>query len=926
MTRYAKGMVMTIKHFLACQDSRDGETGRLSFPKYFLVYTIVTLFLFGVTFGYFVLHGKSLVWKVDGLKQHYTALLYYSNYLQDIVRTLIFERRLEIPLYSYSLGYGSDILSTLHYYAIGEPLTLLSVFVPDRFMGYFYNFLCVFRIYLAGLSFSCYCFGMKQKNACAVLAGSIVYAFSGYAMIAAYRHPFFVIPMIYLPLLLLGIERVLKKQKPGLFIAVVALSAISNFYFFYMLVALAVIYVVFRVFAIYGFRRVKEIAGAVLRLAVYSVNGVLISAAILLPVLLLLASDKRADSQFSLSLYYNPEFYKTCLSNFLLRKVNAAAPSWTYLEYVSIALLALLFLFLLRKKHTGLKIGILLATFFLLFPAAGYALNGFAYPSNRWIWGYSFLIAYILVAVWDDLFAAEKKTLLSAAALLAVYTILAVVLDRKNAPLLIGIVMFAFAGVAALYIRQISKQREGDGTRFGAQRMQQLFLLLIVLNVGCNGFIDYHLISDVSIYSTVDQKKLSNKQFLAGETAAVLRTAPKDRNDYYRYSANFTAFFHNASLNAGISSTDYQWSLDNGAITDYRASLSLLTNSAYNYRELDERTALNALACVRYFVTEQDADASHSLRPYGFAEASRHGNYIVYENQFPLPLGYTYSSVIDADTFDALTPAQKEDAMLDGIVLEESPDGFKEAQLKPAAQNISYQITCGKNVKQKDHTFVVKKNHAKATLTFEGMTDAETSLTLQNFRFENKDNTKILIGLEAQNTDEEAVTKNLTFYTPQHKNYNNRHEFLINFGYDERAKTQIEITFPVKGTYSYDDIIVACRPMEGYGEKIAALGEDVLDNIEIGTNQISGTIELQEPKILCISLPYSKGWRAYVDGEKTTALKGNKMFLAIPLGAGSHQIALSYMTPGLKAGIVLSAVGLLMLLLPWAIRRGAGKS
>ena len=914
-----------MKHFLTCRDSREGESGRLSYPKYVLIYTIVALFLFGVTFGYFVLHGKSLVWKVDGLKQHYTALLYYSNYLQDIVKTLIFEHRLEIPLYSYSLGYGSDILSTLHYYAIGEPLTLLSVFVPDKFMGYFYNFLCVFRIYLAGLSFSCYCFGMKQKNACAVWAGSIVYAFSGYAMIAAYRHPFFVMPMIYFPLLLLGIEKVLKKQKPGLLIATVALSAVSNFYFFYMLVVLAVIYVVFRVFAIYGWRQIKEIAGAIVRLFVYSAYGLLISAAILLPVLLLLASDKRADSQFSLNLLYNMEFYKTCLSNFLLRKVNSAAPSWTYLEYVSIALLAMFFLFLLRKKYTALKIGVLMATFFLLFPAAGYALNGFAYPSNRWVWGYSFLIAYILVAVWDDLFAAGRKTLLALAALLAAYGILAVSFDRKNALLLIGILLFAYAGVAALYIRRRRAQSGDAGARFGARRMQQLFLLLIVLNIGCNGFIDYHLISDISIYSTVDQKKLANKQFLSGETAAVLRAAPKDENDYYRYSANFTAFFHNASLNAGISSTDYQWSLDNGAITDYRASLSLLTNSAYNYRELDERTALNALACVRYFVTEQDADASHSLCPYGFVETSRHGNYIVYENQYALPLGYTYSGVIDAGTFDALAPAQKEDALLDGIVLDEIPAGFQEAELKPVAQNVPFEITCGKNVKQEKNTFVVKKNHAKVTLTLEGLSGAETSMTFRNLHFESKNNTKIVIGCKALNTEYEAISKNLTFYTPQHKNYNNRHDFLINFGYDERAKKQIEITFPAKGTYSFDDILISCRPMERYGEKIAALGEDVLRDVLIGTDEISGTIDLPEPKILCISLPYSKGWSVYVDGQKTKALKGNKMYLAIPLDAGSHRIALSYLTPGLKAGIALSAVGLLLLLLPWAVRRCAAK-
>mgnify|MGYP002225045529 CR=1 FL=1 len=40
------------------------------------------------------------------------------------------EHKLELPMWDMNIGYGSDILTTLHYYVIGDPLTLLSVFVP----------------------------------------------------------------------------------------------------------------------------------------------------------------------------------------------------------------------------------------------------------------------------------------------------------------------------------------------------------------------------------------------------------------------------------------------------------------------------------------------------------------------------------------------------------------------------------------------------------------------------------------------------------------------------------------------------------------------------------------------------------------------------------------------------------------------------
>ncbi|WP_368217140.1 YfhO family protein, partial [Blautia wexlerae] len=59
-------------------------------------------------------------------------------------------------------------------------------------------------------------------------------------------------------------------------------------------------------------------------------------------------------------------------------------------------------------------------------------------------------------------------------------------------------------------------------------------------------------------------------------------------------------------------------------------------------------------------------------------------------------------------------------------------------------------------------------------------------------------------------------------------------------------------------------------------------------------------------------VPYSKGFTAYVDGKETKLQKANTMFMALELGPGSHEIRLTYCTPYLKAGMLLSVLGLVI--------------
>ena len=62
-----------------------------------------------------------------------------------------------------------------------------------------------------------YCFYRKNPKQ-ATFIGSLVYIFAGWTIYASMKHPYFSNPMIYLPLVLMGVEKVYKKEKPYLFI------------------------------------------------------------------------------------------------------------------------------------------------------------------------------------------------------------------------------------------------------------------------------------------------------------------------------------------------------------------------------------------------------------------------------------------------------------------------------------------------------------------------------------------------------------------------------------------------------------------------------------------------------------------------------------------------------------------------------------
>ena len=85
--------------------------------NYYLVYTLLYLVFMGIIGAAYVYAGKSFIWGPygDGMRQHYTSLVYLGEYLRDILYNIFVEHTFEIPMWDLHIGYGSDIVTTLHY-------------------------------------------------------------------------------------------------------------------------------------------------------------------------------------------------------------------------------------------------------------------------------------------------------------------------------------------------------------------------------------------------------------------------------------------------------------------------------------------------------------------------------------------------------------------------------------------------------------------------------------------------------------------------------------------------------------------------------------------------------------------------------------------------------------------------------------------
>lgn len=872
------------------------------------VYTLMFLLMCIVAFLPFFTEGKSFVWGAgveDGLSQHFSALAYYGEALREFFRNLLAGHP-KLVMWDMSLGYGADILSTLNYYAIGDPLNLLYGFVSPKNTETMYNFMIVLRMYLAGITFIMYARKMKKRSYGTVI-GALVYVFSGFCFRLGLRHPFFINPMIYFPLLCLGIEKIYQRERPYVFIFAVCVSAMSNYYFLYMLTIFAVIYAWIRFYKYSEENKIKTFFLTILKFGMYYTLGIAMAAVILLPSVIGFLGNGRYGNgaDWKSLIVYPGKYYLLFIENFIGYGNMGSNTNAGYLPIVGIVVLFTLFS--QRMKHKKYRAAFIASIIALILPIFGYAFNGFSYANNRWAFALSFIVALLTAEMYPRLFVMSKRQQIGIGAGIIIYTVFCIIVNASGEEILKNKGIMAACGlIAVFYILLLIFQRLGYDTQKRIVRVSMAILLLI--SVGVHG------------YYRFDPKEYAYTQEFMDQGQAY-RTLKEDNirmlskaNDPSVYRVHAEGYrYKNYGLINHLNTISGYYSITAKCVTDTIKGYDTLgMQYADKYKGVDQRLGLLSLAGVKYITVAHNSQVAKDVSsmgdvPYGVEKLRKKGNITLYKNKYALPFAYAYDSYMTEQQYEQLNGIGKEQAMLAQIILNQHPADkeiqHNEQRNGPDIQTISLpetRISSPKGKKYADITVPVEK-------------DKETYLYFKNLVYHGKkngDDKFILTGrkgtkgiLVTQNDVQQKIHIQSTF----NPYYFGRKDYIVKINHQtSKAKEKVRLNFLSPGEYEFDDISLITVPKKDVLARLKERKKNSMQQIQYEGNHFRGVYHAKKDQILCVTIPYSKGWKATVNGKRAKIYKANGMFMGIIMKKGTQNVKLDYETPGLKIGAYIS--------------------
>lgn len=900
-----------------------------------------------------------MLWMLDGAYQHYPAFHYVCGITESVLHGN-FDLTGILP-FNYTIGQGADLFTTLNSYDFADPVSWLCASLLFMTRVHRYSLMVFAKLWLTGVAFSVYCFLCGLRNKPAVLCGALTYTFSGSILLMFAMHPNFINWAYFLPLLLGGYELFRRSGKKALLLLSVFFNLLTSFYTFYINAVLLVLYVAFRSAAALSKNRTRGTLLTELRTDLCAAGvclaGALLCAFSLFPTLYAYTQNPRIgglNGYTASMLHYEKNFYNDAFVSLFCTNIEANYA--TVIGLSCLALPAVIYFYLYASDQEdgrcrALKLFGAAQLLMMGIPLAGRIMNGMSYASNRWTYSLVFTASVMLTASFSGLMKCTMKRRLAVSALSLAYIgacwFMKDTFDGKYKSaslllLLVTVVLFLLCGWIGGDGQDPAGRQSGfplngeiinDGQDFtGRQRgfplngrssrraAAGILASLAVFSVFFQGYYifasqngDY--VSEFESTQEHDYNMSDSSRPLSGLSLA---------DDFFRVeSKEYTTNVDGINM---VNSTGAWWSMFPHTMTDYLnafESNAILQNC--NFFGLGNRTALLALAGVKYYTSPANVS---SLIPYGYvySPALSDSDYNVYENKLALPAGYTFEHYIRREAFDALSPMQKQEALLQGIVLDEKacedlPPQITEITADCGTYELDYEIGDLKGLSLTGNTVTAAKDGASMTIHADIPENAELYLQIEGIKLVYPDACNI--GVVRYNREpslrESRIGKisNMLSKWPVV-----RDGITFDLGIGSSGPAKILVKCAAKSRFTYDSIKLWAVPMDSYESRITALQDNALKDVHIDGREIRGTVDAEQDCLLQVAVPYSIGWTAYIDGQKKQVLNSDLLYMALAVPEGHHEIVLRYRTPFLPEGAAVSLLTLAALL--WARWRNSG--
>ena len=822
-------------------------------------------------------------------------------------------------LYSQSLGMGSNTLGVFGYY-LSSPLNLIMLLIPGYLLQVAVTFLICTKLSFAG-AFMTWLLDRKFKsNDKITILFGMMYPLCSFAIIYMFNI-MWLDGFAILPLLILLTERFIENKRvwPVLTLVLFILF-VSGYYMAYMVGIFSFIYFL----SIMGYQgkikkeTEKEGLKTVGLFILSAVTAALMSACILLPAgLNTLGNPDYMVNESMMKM--DPEFKLASLVDQLVeKKVGNLSKNLPYIFCGLTALFLCILFFLNPKIKRKLKIAIGIAfgggILCFHFPFLNMAWHLFDDP-NWFNFRYSYIFSFVMILVafysYLNMKSAEKKHFFAAMGIVWALAVLSQSFGQMAQEDSTFFATLLISGLICVLLYGKTLDKWPD-VIYNLRKFRTVFLVAVIV------------IEIVVLNPRCYMPDLYNGKQEAPEFTHMLMNVSEvsdsiQDTDWYRAEMHndwhSSLLPNNLPFYTGKNGISIFASMANKKTDHFLKQLGYDSN--YNFFSLQHDYVIqpaDSILGVRYIFT---ADEDIGELKY---VTDKEGIYL-FKNEYALPAAFLaepkatefdgYQLEKDEDKKDYFDFQEKWISSLSGLDASDIYDTWnatwevfngQETDVHPE-ENIIKADT------MENRLSLEKKNVKAESLVFFLKNSSKVPMVLRTTFTADRDGAVYFVipFLNLQCLNDVYVNDEMINRTGSSSFYSQ----ILNLGYFKKGdKVKVEIRTKEEYFGSFKPIFAYVKP-EAVQPHRDSLTKG-MKNIVVENGHYVIETESDKEKLLLITAPYEKGWKAYVDGVETEITAYQDAFLSIPLSAGTHKVELRFTPPGWNIGLIASAAGLLL--------------
>lgn len=817
-------------------------------------------------------------------------------------------------IYSWSRNLSGETMGMFGYY-LASPFMWIVVLLPRTMMLGALEIMQLAKIGCCGLTFAYYL--KKRKNAAPYMQVifSVSYALMTYIVVEL-MNPMWIDGMIWLPLIIFGIEKLVDEGKMLGLTASLAVMFISHYYIGYMIGFFSALYFVYYIFSRPNHIVAPHFIKSSLKFAASAVISVLTACIVIIPVY---CSLRLGKFDFSTpSFLPNAQFsIFDLLTKLFANSYDTVRPEGLPMIACGTATVILVPLFFLNSKISvkeRISTGILMFAVFgsMYLSTVDIAWHGFQVPN--WLpYRYSFTISFIMLIMafraLENIDGVSFKEI--GLTSFAWIVVLAVLKEQEHEEFYLWETVWFGVLTVVVFGLLISLFK-----KYNNLAMKIALAVVICLEIFENTMYTVFAIDCDVVYS-----KYSSYQDYFIDGRRVVDMIEEQDDTLFRMEKTFHRTV-NDPMGMGFKGVSHSSSTMNtpvlkmlksvgfgmqGHYTKYTGA-TLLTDSLFGIKylmykpdkitpsvdtkELNRQNYQNELKLpyksYELIMTPDDTDCEIS----------------VYQNPYALGVGYMANKDVLDVTLDSNDPITNQQELLQGIIGSKTQKVFRRLYSYYTDTTNCSTATTGDHIWYTT-TVPDKDSYIEFTLTI------DSDQPLYAF-FPTIYQRQCNIWVKADSWD-------ITNYAFVDYFFTGEYYSILDLGtYEPGEKIKIRMTL-ANGEALFSDVLFYQLDVDEMAKIIDEIREGEWKLTEHTDTYLAGTVTAKEDQMLFTTIPYEPGWTITVDGQEVEPVKVINSLIGIEVPAGEHTVTMKFWPDYLTLAIFVSIFGLSLMAIVFVI-------